>query len=166
MMDIDDLKTLYDYNYWARDRILDAAAKLPDQLITAPSSLYYGNLLGNLVHILNAEWIWRTRCQEGISPSTFTLEGRISDLESLEMVSKEEEALMRAFLVSLEDEALSKPVYYKRMKGQEQSNLLWHILFHIVNHGTQHRAEAAAVLTEYGQSPGDIDFIIYLRSLS
>lgn len=165
-MNVNDLKTLYDYNYWARDRILNAAANLPDQLIIAPTSLYYGSLLGNLVHILNAEWIWRLRCQEGFSPTSFTLEEKITDLESLELASKEEETLMRAFLASVQDEDLLKPVYYKRMKGQEQTNLLWHILVHIVNHGTQHRAETAALLTEYGQSPGDIDFIIYLRNLA
>lgn len=165
-MNIDDLNTLYDYNYWARDQILDAATNLPDQLITAPTALYYGSLLGNMIHILNAEWIWRLRCQEGLSPTSFSLGEKITDLESLELASKEEEALMRAFLASMQDKDLSKPVYYKRMKGQEQMNLLWHILVHIVNHGTQHRAEGAAALTEYGQSPGDIDFIIYLRNLA
>jgi hypothetical protein len=27
----------------------------------------------------------------------------------------------------------------------------------------QHRSEAAAILTDYGQSPGDIDLIVFLR---
>jgi uncharacterized damage-inducible protein DinB len=36
-------------------------------------------------------------------------------------------------------------------------------LAHVVNHGTQSRSEAAVLLTEYGQSPGDLDLILFLR---
>jgi uncharacterized damage-inducible protein DinB len=39
---------------------------------------------------------------------------------------------------------------------------LWQAMAHLVNHGTQHKTEAAAMLTDFGQSPGDIDMILYL----
>jgi uncharacterized damage-inducible protein DinB len=38
---------------------------------------------------------------------------------------------------------------------------VWQMLVHVVNHGTQHRAEAAAILTAEGRSPGELDLINY-----
>ena len=35
------------------------------------------------------------------------------------------------------------------------------MLVHVVNHGTQHRAEAGVLLTAEGRSPGELDLIYY-----
>jgi uncharacterized damage-inducible protein DinB len=34
-------------------------------------------------------------------------------------------------------------------------------MIHQVNHATQHRSECAAILTHFGCSPGDLDYLVY-----
>ena len=36
-MDFQDVRTLLDYHYWARDRVLDAVAELPSEQLLRPS---------------------------------------------------------------------------------------------------------------------------------
>jgi uncharacterized damage-inducible protein DinB len=74
-----------------------------------------------------------------------------------------EQKSWQAWLGTLTDDDLGRSVTYTRTGGQRHTNVLWHLVVHLVNHGTQHRSEAAALLTEYGRSPGDLDMIIYLR---
>ncbi len=54
---------LFDYSYWTRDRVLAGVAQLSPEQMLVPADLSYGSLLGVLTHILNAEYLWRTRCQ-------------------------------------------------------------------------------------------------------
>ena len=42
----------------------------------------------------------------------------------------------------------------------------WQMLAHVANHGTQHRSEAAVLLTEAGRSPGDLDMIFFAEELA
>jgi uncharacterized damage-inducible protein DinB len=47
------------------------------------------------------------------------------------------------------------------LKGP-RTRLLWHILQHIVNHGTHHRSEIGNHLAVLGQSPKDLNFMKFV----
>lgn len=160
----DQLMQLYEYNCWANHRILAAAGAISKRLYTARADVSHGSLRGTLVHVLAAEWVWRQRCQEGLSPASLLREAEFPNLMKLRSFWEGEEESMRAYLENLTDEALNQPVQYVTTIGVPFENYLWQILFHLVNHGTQFRSEAGVLLTQYGSSPGDLDFIAFARS--
>jgi uncharacterized damage-inducible protein DinB len=164
-MQAGDILNLYDYNYWANAQVLATAAMVSEAQFLAPASVSHGSLRGTLVHILAAEWMWRVRCQEGLSPGGLLSEAALPSLAAIRSRWQSEEQAMRAYLTSLNDDDLAGFVGYTTTRGVPHHNKLWHLLVHLVNHGTQFRAEAAVLLTGYGHSPGDLDLIAYLRGL-
>jgi uncharacterized damage-inducible protein DinB len=162
-MNTDDIRILYEYNYWANARVLKAASGLPPEQLTALARLSHGSLLGTLVHTLGTEIVWRLRCHEGVSPSALPAESEFPTLDAVTARWADEEQKMRSYLASLSDQALTATVRYKTTKGVPSENVLWQLLVHVVNHGTQFRAEAAVALTDHGQSPGDLDLLVFVR---
>ena len=158
-----DILSLYAYNRWANRRIQQATQHLSTAQFLAPAPVSYGSLRGTLVHHLGVEWIWRIRCQQTISPPSLPPEEQFPTFETLQTRWREEDDAMQAFLVGLDDEAINSVLLYTNMKGVQCETVLWQILFHVVNHGTQFRSEAAVVLTSYHHSPGDLDYMVFVR---
>ena len=163
-MNKNEVLTLFDYNYWATHRLLDVAATAnPEHFVAKLEGLSFKSLRGALVHVLAAEVIWRLRCQEGISPGKLMVEADIPSLDVLVSRWTAEEKSMRTYLDTLEEGDLNQEIKYKNTRDVAFETPLWQILLHLVNHGTQYRAEAAVALTAYGHSPGDLDLLGYLR---
>ena len=161
-MNKQDIQLLYKYNHWANTRILNAASNLTPEQFLAPASFPHRELRGTLTHVLFAEWLWRSRLQ-GESPTHHFKPEDFPTFDSLRARWREEEKAMNSFIEGLTDEKLSGTIQYKTTKGVVMENVFWQVMTHVVNHGTQHRSEAAAILTELGHSPGDIDLIVFLR---
>ena len=161
-MNIQDIMTLFDYNYWANRRILSTAGKLSQEQFVAPFAHAYGGVRRTLVHILDAEYGWRMILQQGLITPDLD-ENDFPDLNVLELRMAEEETTMRSFLAVFKDEDMAGPVRYTTSTGIKRERVLWHCLLHVVNHGTQHRSEAATLLTGFGHSPGDLDFTVFLN---
>jgi uncharacterized damage-inducible protein DinB len=162
-MDGNAIRTLFDYNRWANRRVRGMAESLSETDLGAPAGLSHESLMDTLVHILYAEWIWRKRCAEGISPGPKKPWEEPLTFSALVDFWQEEEAKMRAFLADMDQAGLAQRIQYRTTAGEPRENLLWQLLTHLVNHGTQHRSEAALRLTALDRSPGDLDLIVYLR---
>jgi len=160
-MNQQDILTLYQYNRWANAKIMSMAAQVTQEQFLAPASFPHGGLRGTLVHALFAEWVWRQRW-EGNSPTQRFKAQDFPTFEFLHNRWKEEENELMKFVERVTDDQLNHAFNYNNLGGQPFTKVLWHAMAHVVNHGTQHRTEAAAMLTGFGCSPGDIDFIYFL----
>jgi uncharacterized damage-inducible protein DinB len=160
-VNVQDIRTLYDYNCWATNRILDRAEQVsPEDFVSA--TLGYAKLHSTLVHMLSAEWVWRSRWQ-GHSPTSMLDPNEFPTLDALRARWDQERRHMYAFLDTLGDSALSKTIAYANTRGHGYTDVLWQMMMHVLNHGTQHRSELAMLLTELGHSPGDLDIIAFVR---
>jgi uncharacterized damage-inducible protein DinB len=162
-MNVSDLQTLLDYNYWASARLWRVMLLVTPEQFTAPNTSSYGSLRGTLVHTLRAEMIWRRRLQGEPLPADLPTESDFPTPQSLYEAWVADELLMRQLSAGLTETFVQSTLEYKNTKGVPFQNIVWNILAHLVNHGTQHHAEAAAMLTDFGHSPGDIDLIVYFR---
>jgi uncharacterized damage-inducible protein DinB len=157
-----EILTLLDYNAWANGRVLEAAARLyPEQFVAEPDPAV-PSPRRTLVHVLYAEQLWRTRLQTGMSMEPLRPED-FADAEVLRARWDAELGSMRAYLMSLDDDVLDRPITFHRRTGERSDPFVpWHLLMQLVLHGAQHRSEAAMLLTAHGQSPGDLDFLYFL----
>lgn len=159
--------TLIDYNYWANGLILKYAERLKHDEYFNKTAYSHKSIHEILVHILFAEWVWRERIM-GNSPDLATISNRLrpQDFDSLDKVLEkwfDEEMKMREYIDQISEEKLYETITYTTTQGDEIEDVYIDIITHVVFHGMQHRAEAATILHNFDQSPGDIDFIRYLR---
>jgi uncharacterized damage-inducible protein DinB len=163
MATISYVRDLFDYNYWRNHKIVATARKLQPWQFVAPTTYPFVSLHGTMMHTAGAEWLWRQRLQIQESPTAIPNKAEYATLDALVEFWASEERETRAWLSTLTDGELSSTRTYKLLGGSEVTDSLMHCLAHMVNHGTQHCAEMAQMLTDYGCSPGNIDLIYWLR---
>lgn len=161
-MRMEEVLTLFGYSEWVNGKILAAARQLSPVQFLAAAPISQSSLRGALVHAYAVEVLYRQRCQAGVSPSTLIPETAFNGLASLEAAWQQEREAMTAYLQCLRDEDLDTDIPYHSIAGEPRRHKLWQLLVQVVNHGTQTYAEAAVILSGYGFSPGNIDFIYYI----
>ena len=153
---------LYEYGVWANERLLARAALLSEPQLRQKLSEGAQPILDSFVHLLSADRRWVARWQEAPVPAGLTP----ADLPSIAAVRQAAEDLTltrQRYIAGLDDAALAAPIRWQH--GSETRTLLrWQALVQCANHGTQHRSEIAAMLTDFGHSPGDLDFGLWCRA--
>ena len=155
-MNSDDIRFLLGYDRWATRRVLAALDGVPATLWGTEGAIGERGLGTILVHQLGAAQRWRHAIQQDDERPRPEDEPLLSVAE-LRTRWDAEWVAVAAWLPSLDDGFLAYV---------HEGEAIWQMLAHVVNHGTQHRSEAAALMTAGGHSPGDLDMIDYVDELA
>jgi uncharacterized damage-inducible protein DinB len=152
-MQPDEVRSLFAYDRWATLRVLNVLDGLDADVWTRMDVVDERGLGAILVHHLGASQRWRIGFE-----TQGTDEGPEPELEPLPTIDELRErweaewVAVDAWLPNLTDDFVAYV---------HEGVPVWQMLVHVVNHGTQHRAEAAVLLTAEGRSPGELDLINY-----
>jgi uncharacterized damage-inducible protein DinB len=154
------IRDYYTYTEWANERILDAASRLTsDQLLGSDLDGIW-SIRDTLAHIMVSQWAWIERWS-GRTPATYPEESDFPDVAAIRTFWDGVHAAMRDLLDRLDDGQLAAPFTYTNFRGETWTYPLWEQLLQVANHSTYHRGEVAALLTRFGASPGELDFLIW-----
>jgi uncharacterized damage-inducible protein DinB len=159
-MRITEMDTLFNYKWWATSKVLDAASGMSDEEFARTDivQLPHESFRGTLVHMLDLERSARFRLSRNQSSEPIN-QSRFSTVSELAKAMHGEATAMKDFLIGLEDEHMDSVVVLD--DGSRWA--YWKILLHVVNHSTQHRSEAAVLLSVLARSPGDLDLHLFLK---
>lgn len=172
MVPVSTLRELFEYNYWARDRQLEACAALTPEQFLRPMGSSFSSVRDTLAHLLVAEWVWLERWR-GRSPQTAAdaelyYKGVMKEFGADKFPAVTDirqrwgtvEQGVRDYLAGLTEDALARPVTYVNLKGEKWSYALWRVLLHVVNHQTYHRGQVTTLLRQLGAPAAQVDFLV------
>jgi uncharacterized damage-inducible protein DinB len=165
-----EARELFAYNKWANDQMLASLGSLTPEQLSRDLACSFPTILGTVAHIAAAEWIWLSRWK-GRSPSAMPewalrqAQGGAA-AEALGPIVKkfaELEAERTAYLATLSDADVEQSVGFTLLSGAADTQPLRAQFQHVVNHGTYHRGQVAAMIRQVGAAPTSTDIIKWLR---
>lgn len=163
-MNIQDLRTLLDYHYWARDRMLRALEPLSPEEFTRELGSSFTSVQATLAHVCSAEWAWHQRWI-GQSPTAQQPKENFPDVATTRKAWQAIEADVRGFLEGLGETGIERVFEYKTLTGDPGSSIFWHMLQHVVNHGSYHRGQLTTMIRQLGHpAPESMDLIRFYRT--
>jgi uncharacterized damage-inducible protein DinB len=158
------LSELVRYKAWANGLLFDALAKLPAADLTAPRPIVFGSILRTVNHVYAMDQVWQAHL-EG-RPHGFTTRNPpdAPPLAELRAAQEKIDAWYVSYADSLPQRDEAEKVSFTFIGGGAATLSRRDIVLHVVNHGTYHRGNVAAMLYPLGVAPPTTDLPVYLRA--
>jgi uncharacterized damage-inducible protein DinB len=157
-MNADAFRHLYGYHFSENRGTWDRyVVSLSQEHFTQNLHYSHGSIRNQIVHLISVDDTWfrglrGEEVPESLNPSEF------SDREIIRAYWDQVEGRMREYLARLRDGMLSD----KPLEGEDKDLTVWQVLLHVVNHGTDHRAQLLRLLNDLGVKTVSQDYIFYV----
>ena len=163
-MFIDAVQRLYDYQRESNKHVLDVAERLTKKEFTSvvvegqPS---VRETLFHLVEVIEIHFAWWNYSADRKTPNVFKRSPQdFANVKSLrDYWSIVDSNVVQCVGSLTKDSQLDRPFVRAFPDGSQNERVLWKMMLHVINHGTQHRSEVAMMLTKLGHSPGDMEIL-------
>ncbi len=157
-MNADAFRHLYEYHFTENRKIWNAfIMPLSQEQFTQPVAYSIGSVRNHIVHMMSADNTWFSGLR-GIELPEWLKSEDFDDRQVIRDYWDKVEHDMRSYLANLRDDML----FQKPLADEEDKDLiLWQVLLHVANHGTDHRAQLLRLLSDLGVKTGPQDYIFY-----
>lgn len=157
-MNADAFRQLYDYHFDENRKLWDdSIMALSQEQFTRKHDYSLGSIRNHIIHLISVDDTWFAPLRgvdipRGLNPVHFT------DRSIIRARWDAVERTMRQYLAALSDDMLLGQPF---PEGEDEDLFLWQVLIHVVNHGTDHRAQMRRLLHDLGLKTGPQDFVFY-----
>ena len=160
-MNLQDVNTLLDYHYWARDRMFEALEPLTPAQATQDLGGSFRSIHDVVAHLYAADAVWYSRWQ-GESPMSLLTGEAFPDLAAVRAAWLAHQPRRRAVVVDLGEAGITRVFAFTMFSGQPTASPFWQMLQHLVNHGSYHRGQVTNKLRQLGAAPAkSLDMIAF-----
>lgn len=158
-MNADAFRSFYDYHFSENRKLWDSyITALSQEQFTQDLDYSIGSVRNHIVHLMAVDDAWFSGLRgveipEWLDPADF------DDREEIRAYWDAVEKRVRGYLTTLRDDML----FQKPLTDEEDKELvLWQVLLHVANHGTDHRAQLLRLLHDLGVKTGPQDYVFHL----
>ena len=158
-MNADAFRHFYDYHFSENRNIWDTyITALSDEQFTHNVSYSHGPVRNQVVHLMSVDGTWFGGLRGVEIPDSLD-SADFGDRNSIRTHWDAVEQGMRDYLAELRDDMLFEKPF---AEGEDKDLILWQVLLHVGNHGTDHRAQLLRLLNDLSVKTVSQDYIFYV----
>ena len=164
-----DLRThcerMAEYHRWAYATRCAELDRIDEERYRLDCGLYFRSIHGTLNHLLLVDHLWYGRLTREPWPLRTLADEIESDRGALQAQLLARGPAWRRYLESIDDEALAGVAEFVKIDGTPARLPRASCILHVFNHGTHHRGQVSAAITQFGGRAPELDLPYFLYTL-
>jgi uncharacterized damage-inducible protein DinB len=155
-----------EYHGWAYGRLYELLDRLDEERYRLDTGLFFRSIHGTLNHLLLVDHLWHGRLTGEPWPLASLADEVESDRAALRAQLLDRSAVWRRYLDALSERELAGTAAFRKIDGTPARLPRASCVLHVFNHGTHHRGQITAAVTQFGGLAAELDLPYFLYGLA